>query len=203
MIVEKGQLFVISGPSGAGKGTVCAKIRELLPEVVFSISMTTRSPRDNERDGEHYFFVSQTYFEKMIANGELLEFDRHFGNYYGTPKKFVYDKLGEGKDVILEIDVAGAMQVKKNYPECRLIFLSPPSIEELKNRLKKRNTETESQIAERLARVEEETSNLDRYDYVVVNDKLEKAVGEILNILKKIDYELYNRTKIHKKGEIL
>lgn len=185
MIVEKGQLFVISGPSGAGKGTVCAKIRELLPEVVFSISMTTRSPRDNERDGEHYFFVSQTYFEKMIANGELLEFDRHFGNYYGTPKKFVYDKLGEGKDVILEIDVAGAMQVKKNYPECRLIFLSPPSIEELKNRLKKRNTETESQIAERLARVEEETSNLDRYDYVVVNDKLEKAVGEILNILKK------------------
>ena len=121
----------------------------------------------------------------MIANGELLEFDRHFGNYYGTPKKFVYDKLGEGKDVILEIDVAGAMQVKKNYPECRLIFLSPPSIEELKNRLKKRNTETESQIAERLARVEEETSNLDRYDYVVVNDKLEKAVGEILNILKK------------------
>ncbi len=179
---QNGRLFVISGPSGAGKGTVCARIRELLPHAVFSVSATTRLPRDGEKDGEHYFFVSQSRFQSMIAEGELLEFDRHFGNFYGTPKKFVTDRLNEGKDVILEIDVAGALQVKKNYPDSRLIFLAPPSIEELKMRLKKRNSESEEQIAERLARVEKETANLKSYDYVVINDELDKAVEEILAI---------------------
>ena len=169
---DKGRLFVISGPSGAGKGTVCDRIRELLPQAVFSVSATTRPPRNGEKDGEHYFFVSRSRFEQMINDGALLEYDRHFGNYYGTPKKFV-----------VEIDVAGALQVKENYPDCRLIFLAPPSIEALKERLKKRNSESDEQIAERLARVEKETANLNRYDYVVINDKLDKAVEEIIEIL--------------------
>ena len=180
---DKGCLFVISGPSGAGKGTVCDRIRELLPQAVFSVSATTRPPRNGEKDGEHYFFVSRSRFEQMINDGALLEYDRHFGNYYGTPKKFVVERLCEGKDVILEIDVAGALQVKENYPDCRLIFLAPPSIEALKERLKKRNSESDEQIAERLARVENETANLNRYDYVVINDRLDKAVEEIIEIL--------------------
>ena len=180
---EKGILMVISGPSGSGKGTVVSCLTENT-DFVISISATTRQPRDYEENGVHYFFKSLDEFSDMINNDELLEWASFCGNYYGTPKAYVEQKLEEGKNVILEIEVQGAHQIKKLYPEAALIFLVPPSKEELMSRLCGRGTEDEETITRRLQRAEEEIKFLPDYDYVVVNDYVDKAAEKIMDIAK-------------------
>jgi len=174
-------LFVLSGPSGVGKGTI-AKILDEKGSVALSISCTTRLPRNGEINGVHYFFTEKEEFLKKINNGDFLEYSEHFGNYYGTLREFVTEKLKE-KDVLLEIDVNGALAVKKAYPEAVLIMVTPPSIEELKNRLIGRGTESLEKIEERIQRVEYELNKQSEYDHVVINDSLFKAVSDIENIM--------------------
>lgn len=181
----KGRLFVLSGPSGVGKGTIINKLLPLLPNMVLSISATTRAPREREKDGVHYFFVSLEQFKQTIAQDGFLEYDGHFNNFYGTPKKFVYDNLNNGKDVMLEIDVNGALKVKNNYPDAVLIFIKPLTVDVLLNRLKHRNSEDENEIAQRVARIEQEMSQQNKYDYIVVNDDLKTAVNEVYQIIKE------------------
>ena len=181
---ERNIVVVLSGPSGVGKGTVAKKIVELNKNVALSISAVTRSPRVGEVDGREYFFIEKETFQKEIENGGFLEYSEHFGNFYGTPKQFVLDKL-KTKDVLLEIDVNGGLSVKKNFQEAVLIMIVPPSLEELKRRLVTRNTETEEQIALRLQRTAFEIAKKEQYDYTVVNDDLDTCVNEILEIIKK------------------
>ena len=180
---EKGILMVISGPSGSGKGIVVSCLTENT-DFVISISATTRQPRDYEENGVHYFFKTLDEFGDMINNDELLEWASFCGNYYGTPKAYVEEKLAEGKNVILEIEVQGAHQIKKLYPEAALIFLVPPSKEELMDRLCGRGTEDEDTITRRLQRAEEEIKFLPDYDYVVINDYVDKAAEKIMDIAK-------------------
>ncbi len=184
---NKGNLYIISGPSGVGKGAVVAEVMRRLPDIKLSVSATTRAPRLGETEGVSYFFVSQQKFEQMISRGEFLEYDRHFDNYYGTPSKYVYDMLDCGRDVILEIDIAGAQEVKGKYPEAKLLFIMPPTMEELEKRLVCRSTESAEQIKKRLQRVEEETALQTRYDYVIVNDTVEKAADSITEIIKEMN----------------
>lgn len=181
----KGRLFVLSGPSGVGKGTIINKLLPLLPNMVLSISATTRDPREREKDGVHYFFVSLEQFRQTIAEDGFLEYDGHFNNFYGTPKKFVYDNLNKGKDVMLEIDVNGALKVKNSYPDAVLIFIKPLTVDVLLSRLKHRNSEDEKEIAQRIARIEQEMSQQNKYDYTVVNDDLKTAVNEVYQIIKE------------------
>lgn len=178
----KNKLLVISGPSGVGKGTLVKAIKARRADVTESISCTTRAPREGETHGKEYFFLTKEEFLRRIAEDDFLEYDEHFGNYYGTPKSFVQEML-KTKSVILEIDVVGALNTKKAIPESVLIMIAPPSVEELKRRLVGRGTETEEAIKNRLSRLEYEQSQQDKYDYVVVNDDLERAIGEIENIL--------------------
>lgn len=178
----KNKLLVISGPSGVGKGTLVKAIKARRADVAESISCTTRAPREGEIHGKEYFFLTKEEFLRRIAEDDFLEYDEHFGNYYGTPKSFVLEML-KTKSVILEIDVVGALNTKKAIPESVLIMIVPPSVEELKRRLVGRGTETEEEIKKRLSRLEYELSQQDKYDYVVVNDDLEKALQEIENIL--------------------
>lgn len=175
-------LMVISGPSGVGKGTIVKALKKRRTDVVESISCTTRAPREKEVHGREYFFLSKEEFLKRIEENDFLEYDAHFENYYGTPKSFVYEML-ESKSVILEIDVVGALRVKEVCPESVLVMIVPPSKEELKKRLEGRETETQEQIEKRIARLEYELSMQDKYDYVVINDDLEKAICEVENIL--------------------
>ena len=175
-------LLVISGPSGVGKGTIVRALKQRRQDVVESISCTTRAPREGEVHGREYFFLSKDEFLRRIDEDGFLEYDAHFENYYGTPKAFVDEQL-KTKSVILEIDVEGALKVKKARPDSVLVMIAPPSVDELKKRLIGRNTETEAQIEKRLARLEYELSKASEYDFVVVNDDLEKAIGEVEGII--------------------
>jgi len=179
----KGLLLVISGPSGVGKSTLIKRfLEEFKNEIVFSISCTTRKPRPGEVHGRDYFFVDQKTFEKMIEKDELLEWANVHGNYYGTPKSFIYDNLLKGKNVLLDIDPHGAFQIKQKLKDSILIFILPPSWEELKNRLQKRKSESEKEIQKRLCRAREEIMVCKDYDYLIINDKLEKAYESLKSI---------------------
>ncbi|MCD8040744.1 MAG: guanylate kinase [Clostridia bacterium] len=181
---QRNILIVISGPSGVGKGTIVNRLMGGNNNMVLSVSCTTRQPREGEQDGVSYFFVKKERFMQMIERGELLEYSAHFDNYYGTPKSFVEDKL-KRSDVLLEIEVDGALQVKKSHPEAVLIMLLPPSEGELERRLKNRGTESEEKIAQRVSRVKYELSRAGEYDYRVVNDDLDVAVQQIKDIIRK------------------
>lgn len=178
----KNRLIVLSGPSGVGKGTIVNKLLQL-GNYSLSVSCTTRAPRDGEKDGVSYFFISREEFLKTIENGGFLEYSEHFGNFYGTPKKFVEEKL-KTHNVILEIEVDGALQVKKSYPEVLLIMILPPGVKELRARLEKRGSESAEKIEQRLKRMDYELSKKSEYDYIVINDDLEKAVAETEKIIE-------------------
>jgi len=182
-LLKKGLLIVLSGPSGAGKGTVCKALLEKEKNLKLSISATTRKPRKNEIEGENYFFTSVDNFQNMIENNSLLEWAKVYDNYYGTPTDFVLKNLDEGKDVILEIDIQGALKIKDKFPEGVFIFIMPPSMEELKNRIKKRGTETEEEILKRFKSAYEEINFVSRYNYVVINDNIDSAVEKIKSII--------------------
>lgn len=184
MIKEKGILFILSGPSGVGKGTVRKKLFEEEMDLQYSISMTTREKRAGEVDGVDYFYKSRDEFEKLIEEGELLEYAQYVNNYYGTPRQYVEETIEKGFDVFLEIEVQGAMQVKKNFPQGVFIFLFPPSLEELKNRIVNRGTESQELVLNRLKEARNEIEMMDAYDYVVVNDKVETAVDKVKAIIK-------------------
>ncbi len=180
---NKGLIFVISAPSGAGKTTLCNKLLFSELGLVRSVSLTTRLPRKGERDGEDYFFVSKEDFQERRKKGELLEWTSVLGKLYGTPRRFVEKSIDRGKDILLSIDVRGALQVKRLYPQGILIFILPPSLKTLETRLKKRSTEKNSQIAKRIRLAKRELSFVEHYDYVVVNDNLEKAVDRLRSII--------------------
>jgi len=183
MIKKKGVLFVISGPSGVGKGTINKMLfDEFDGRVAFSVSATTRGPREGEVDGTHYFFISRQEFENRIANNEFLEHAEYAGNCYGTPRSYVLKLLEEGVSVILEIDLQGAIQVKARMPESVSIFILPPSFEELESRLRGRGTETEEKIQKRLAAAKREMDMAHTYDYRIVNDDLEDAYRQLRDI---------------------
>lgn len=181
---EQGLLIVISGPSGAGKGTICQELRKIHPELHLSISCTTRPPRPGERHGVNYYFVDKETFEKMISENSLLEYAKVYENYYGTPQNYVQEKLSAGKDVVLEIDIQGALQIKAKYPEGVLIFVVPPGLSLLKERLSKRGTDSAETIEKRLKCVCDELSNTKRYDYLVINDTVENALDQVEAIIK-------------------
>lgn len=181
---NRGTLVVVSGFSGAGKGTLMKGLLEKYNSYALSISATTRKPRDGEADGREYFFKTKHDFEKMIAQDELLEYACYVGNYYGTPKSYVEDRLNEGKDVILEIEIQGALKIKEKLPEATLIFIVTPSAEELKKRLIGRGTETSDVIEQRLSRAYEEAEGIEKYDYVLVNDKLDESVTALHELIK-------------------
>ncbi len=178
----KNVLTVISGPSGVGKGTIVDEILKRREDIVESVSCTTRAPRAGEEHGREYFFITKEEFQSRIQKGDFLEYDEHFGNFYGTPKSFVEETLKD-KSVILEIDVVGALNAKKEFPESLLIMVAPPSVEELKKRLVGRNSESEEEIEKRLSRLDYELSKGENYDYIVVNDELERAVNEICQLI--------------------
>ena len=179
---SKGRLFVISGPSGTGKGTIC---REILKDIrnEFSVSMTTREPREGEEHGREYFFVSHEEFIENINRNNFLEYATVFDNYYGTPKDIVLKKLEKGRNVILDIDVQGGLQVKEAMPEAVLIFLLPPSLAALRSRLENRGTETPEKIEKRLNKTLDEIKFIGEYDYMVVNDVREDAVSDVRSIM--------------------
>ena len=180
---SEGLKLILSGPSGSGKGTI---VKELIKEenFVVSISATTRKPRVGEEHGKHYFFKTTEEFEEMIAKEELLEYANFCNNYYGTPKALINDAIKSGKDIILEIEVQGAMQAKSAYPDAILIFIMPPTFEELQSRLSGRGTESDDVIEARLNRAREELLAFKEYDYIVINDNLEDAVTEIKQIVQ-------------------
>ena len=173
---RKGILIVVSGFSGAGKGTLMKRLVQDFDNYALSISMTTRNPRPGETDGKEYFFVSREAFEKQIEENGLVEYASYCDNYYGTPREYVEQQLEMGKDVILEIEIQGALKVKKKFPSALLMFVMPPSAQELKRRLVDRGTETEEVIEKRLKRASEEAEGIEEYDYIVVNDDLEECV---------------------------
>lgn len=182
--MSKGVLAVVSGFSGAGKGTVMKKLLESFDDYALSVSVTTRKPRPGEVDGKDYFFRTKEEVEEMIAQDQLLEYARYVDNYYGTPRSYVEEKLSEGKNVILEIEIQGALKIKEQFPETILLFVTPPSALILKERLTGRGTETEDVIRARLARAVDEADGCEVYDYLIVNDKLEDSVQEVHDIIR-------------------
>lgn len=199
--MSEGFLLVVSGPSGSGKGTVCKELLENIDELVFSVSATTRSPRPGETHGENYFFLDKDEFLNKIENNEFLEYANVHTNYYGTPKDFVIEKVENGKIVLLEIDVQGAMQVMERFENVVSVFLLPPNLEELEHRLRNRNTESNEDISIRLANAKEEIDLVEKYDYYVINDKIELAVDRISSIIKSEKLKVKRNKNI--KEEIL
>ncbi|GFN31991.1 guanylate kinase [Paenibacillus xylaniclasticus] len=181
--MNRGLLIVLSGPSGVGKGTVCANLRQMMPELVYSVSATTREPRQGEVNGVNYFFKTREQFQDMIANDALLEWAEYVGNFYGTPRDFVERTLASGKDIILEIEVQGALKVKQKFSEGVFIFLMPPSLDELKQRITGRGTEAADVIDHRMNVAVEEMNLLRHYDYAVVNDEIDAACQRIQSII--------------------
>ncbi|MBP1950718.1 guanylate kinase [Virgibacillus litoralis] len=184
MIDEKGILFILSGPSGVGKGTVRRELFAKANDLKYSISLTTREKRAGETEGIDYFYKSKEEFETLIEEKQLLEYAQFVNNYYGTPRKYVEDTLEAGHDVFLEIEVQGALQVKENFPEGVFIFLFPPSLEELKNRIVSRGTESKELVLQRLREARKEIEMMDAYNYVVVNDHVDSAVSKIQSIIQ-------------------
>lgn len=176
-------LIVVAGPSGVGKGTVCAKVFDSLIDLEFSVSATTRKPREGEVDGVNYFYVSQDKFDQMIEKNEFLEYANVFDNKYGTPKEYVFNKLKSGKDVLLEIDVQGAMMVMESCSDAVFIFILPPDKNELTQRLINRGTESKEQLDLRINKAKEEIGYADKFDYVVVNDKVDLAAQQVISII--------------------
>ena len=181
--MSEGLLIVVSAPSGCGKGTILSKVLEN-ENFYYSVSATTRSPRDGEVNGVNYHFMDKAHFEELISSGGMLEYAQYCGNYYGTPAKAVKDKLKEGRDVLLEIEVQGAMKIKEKCPGAVFIFIMPPSLETLRHRLEKRGTETPEVIEKRVGEAEREMEKSSEYDYIVVNDDLDAAVNDFLTVVR-------------------
>ena len=190
--MQKGILTVLSGFSGAGKGTAMKRLMEKYEDYALSISATTRKPREGEVDGREYFFKETEEFEKMIAQDELIEYARYVDNYYGTPRKFVEEELAAGHNVILEIEVQGAFNIKKQYDDALLIFITAPSAQAIRERLIGRGTESEEVIHKRLERAKEESMDMTKYDYIVINDDLEECVDRIHAIVQAKECLLAN-----------
>lgn len=183
--MKRGNIIVLSGPSGVGKGTIVKAVMQRYPNLRYSVSATTRAMRPGEQDGVNYFFVSRAQFEDMIQKGELLEYAQYVGNYYGTPEKSVDESLSRGYDVLLEIDVQGALQIRERRPDAILIFIAAPSREELAKRLAGRGDTPPETMQERLAAAEWEYSLAERYDFIIVNDTVERAADAVIEILEK------------------
>lgn len=197
---DKGRLFVISGPSGAGKSTVVFKAIEGRNDMCFSTSVTTRKPRPNEVDGREYFFVDLDRFKEMVENDELLEHAEYVANSYGTPRKYVEDKLDSGLNVVLDIEVQGARQIKAKKPDAVFVFIIPPSMEELRRRLVARGTDSERAIEARLIRARQEYAEADFYDYIIVNDDAERAAKELSAIITAERCKAENRINFLKEA---
>ena len=196
---KEGILIVVSGFSGAGKGTIMKALLERYDNYALSISATTRDPRPGEEEGKAYFFKTTEEFEKMIAKDDLIEYAMYVGNYYGTPKAYVEEQMQAGKDVILEIEIQGALKIKEQFPESLLLFVTPPSAEELQKRLVGRGTETADVIAQRLARAYEESEGMDAYDYIVVNDDLDVCAAEVQKFVEAAKNEPSRRGEFIKE----
>lgn len=181
---RKGSLFVVCGPSGVGKGTVCKEVLKVKPEIKLSISATTRERRNKEVEGVNYYFIDRDKFEDMIETDELLEYAEVYGNLYGTPKKYVLNQLEKGYDIILEIDPQGAMQIKEKYNEGIFVFLLPPSMKELRNRIVSRGRDSEDNIEKRLKCAYEEIDFIKEYNYYIINDDLKKAVNSLVSVIE-------------------
>jgi guanylate kinase len=192
---KKGLLFIISGPAGSGKGTIVSRVRELA-QFDFSVSATTRSPRPGEEHGVHYYFIDKTEFEGKIEAGEMLEYAQYVGNYYGTPKKPVEDALAAGRNIVLDIEVKGALQVKEKMPEAVMIYILPPDYETLLSRIRGRGTETEEVIQKRMNEARNEIRTFPKYDYVVINDTVEKAAQDVLSILRTENMKTFRNLDI-------
>lgn len=190
---QQGILVVVSGFSGAGKGTLMKELLKRYDNYALSISATTRSPREGETDGKEYFFVSKERFQDMIAQGQLIEYAQYVNHYYGTPKEYVESQMAAGKDVILEIEIQGALKVKKRFPDTLLLFVTPPSAQELKRRLVGRGTETIEVINARLRRAAEEAAGMEAYDYLLINDEIDRCVEQMHQLIQ----QQHNRTSFH------
>ena len=195
--MPKGILTVLSGFSGAGKGTAMKRLMEKYDDYALSISATTRNPREGEVDGREYFFKATEEFEKMIAQDELIEYARYVNHYYGTPRSYVEEQLENGKDVILEIEIQGALKVKEKFPDTLLVFITPPRAKELLRRLIGRGTESMEVIEQRLARAKEEAEGIDDYDCLIVNDDLESCVDELHSVIQN------EKKKVARNGEFI
>lgn len=190
---QQGILVVISGFSGAGKGTLMRALMEKYDNYALSVSATTRQPRAGEVDGRDYFFVSQEHFKSMVENDMLIEYAQYVNHYYGTPRDYVEKQLGQGRDVILEIEIQGALKIKKKFPDALLLFVMPPNAEELKRRLESRGTESEEVIRARLRRAAEEAVGIEAYDYIIINDVICTCVEELHQLIQAQHNKTSNR----------
>ena len=196
---QKGVLAVVSGFSGAGKGTVLKGLLDKYDNYAFSISATTRDPRPGEENGREYFFVKEDRFEEMIRKDQLIEYARYVNHYYGTPRDYVETRLAEGTDVILEIEIQGALNVKKKYPDAILIFVLPPTAKELERRLTGRGTETAEVVRQRLSRAYEEADGMEMYDYILVNDSVDLCVEELHRLIQSQHLRTKSRMELVSK----